>query len=107
MLDTEVTRLSAPPSPEGTKMPEHDAAIASLLDAAHDPELVGPSGLAIDLPGLYALPPAQQLLIHTFVGQWLAFFRCLQLGHKPDTPSEGVLTRVVGEFTLHAPEGDA
>ncbi|KAF1005157.1 MAG: D-galactosamine-6-phosphate deaminase AgaS [Luteibacter sp.] len=72
-----------------------------------DPELVGPSGLAVDLPGLYALPPAQQLLVHTFVGQWLAFFRCLQLGHKPDTPSEGVLTRVVGEFTLHAPEGDA
>ncbi|NII07405.1 SIS domain-containing protein [Luteibacter anthropi] len=72
-----------------------------------DPELVGASGLAIDLPGLYDLPPAQQLLVHTFVGQWLAFFRCLQLGHKPDTPSEGVLTRVVGEFALHIPEADA
>ncbi|QWT21046.1 hypothetical protein KPL74_03300 [Bacillus sp. NP157] len=64
-------------------------------------DLAGPHGLAIELPGLYALPPAQQLLVHTVVGQLFAFFRCLQLGHRPDTPSEGVLTRVVGEFTLH------
>ncbi|KJV28881.1 SIS domain-containing protein [Luteibacter yeojuensis] len=70
-----------------------------------DPALVGARGLAVDLPGLYALPPAQQLLVHTAVGQLFAFFRCLALGHRPDTPSEGVLTRVVGEFTLH--EGDA
>lgn len=54
MLDTEVTRLSAPPSPEGTKMPEHDAAIASLLDAAHDPELVGPTGVSDALRALGA-----------------------------------------------------
>lgn len=70
-----------------------------------DPALVGTRGLALDLPGLYALPSAQQLLVHTVVGQLFAFFRCLQLGHRPDTPSEGVLTRVVGEFTLHG--GDA
>lgn len=70
-----------------------------------EPGVAGERGLAIDLPGLYALPPAQQLLVHTVVGQLFAFFRCLQLGHRPDTPSEGVLTRVVGDFTLH--EGDA
>ena len=70
-----------------------------------DADVAGTTGLAIDLPGLYALPPAQQLLVHTVVGQLFAFFRCLQLGHRPDTPSEGVLTRVVGEFTLH--EGGA
>ncbi|MEX1829097.1 SIS domain-containing protein [Luteibacter sp. CQ10] len=69
-----------------------------------DPSLAGPSGLAIDLPGLYRLPPVQQGLLHAFVGQWLAFFRCLHLGHRPDTPSEGVLTRVVGTFALHGPE---
>lgn len=72
-----------------------------------DPSLVGPSGLAIDLPGLYRLPPAQQGLLHAVVGQWLAFFRCLHLGHRPDTPSEGVLTRVVGTFALHGPESGA
>jgi tagatose-6-phosphate ketose/aldose isomerase len=70
-----------------------------------EPGVAGERGLAVDLPGLYALPPAQQLLVHTAVGQLFAFFRCLQLGHRPDTPSEGVLTRVVGEFTLH--DGDA
>lgn len=46
MLDTEVTRRSAPSSPERTKMPEHDEAIASLLDAAYDPDLVGPTGVS-------------------------------------------------------------
>jgi len=35
------------------------------------------------------------------VGQLLAFFRCLHLGDRPDTPSQGVLTRVVQSFTLH------
>jgi tagatose-6-phosphate ketose/aldose isomerase len=70
-------------------------------------DLTGPSGLAVDLPGLYALPPAQQLLLHALVGQLLAFFRCLQLGHRPDSPSEGVLTRVVGEFAIHGDEAGA
>jgi putative methionine-R-sulfoxide reductase with GAF domain len=46
MLDTEVTRRPAPSSPERTKMPEHDEAIASLLDAAYDPDLVGPTGVS-------------------------------------------------------------
>lgn len=66
-----------------------------------DPVLLGPHGHAVDLPGLYDLPAAQRALLYTVVGQLFAFFRCLRLGHLPDTPSEGVLTRVVGEFTLH------
>ena len=35
------------------------------------------------------------------VGQLLAFFRCLSQGGKPDTPSQGVLTRVVEDFAIH------
>lgn len=66
-----------------------------------DPELAGPEGLAIDLPGLYSLPGAQQAMIHVVVGQLLALFRCLALGQRPDAPSEGVLTRVVEAFTMH------
>jgi GAF domain-containing protein len=54
MLDTDVMRLLAPVSPEGTKMPEHDDAIASLLDAAYDPELVGPTGVSEALQRLGA-----------------------------------------------------
>jgi hypothetical protein len=39
------------------------------------------------------------LLADVVVGQLLAFFRCLELGGKPDTPSQGVLTRVVEHFS--------
>jgi tagatose-6-phosphate ketose/aldose isomerase len=41
------------------------------------------------------------LLAGVVVGQLLAMFRCLRLGDRPDTPSQGVLTRVVQEFTIH------
>ncbi|GGA19238.1 tagatose-6-phosphate ketose isomerase [Dyella nitratireducens] len=46
-------------------------------------------------------PDVPPLLAGVVAGQLLAFFRCLQLGGKPDTPSEGVLTRVVEDFALH------
>jgi tagatose-6-phosphate ketose/aldose isomerase len=36
------------------------------------------------------------------VGQLLAFFRCLDEGLRPDSPSaNGVIHRVVQPFTLH------
>ncbi len=70
-----------------------------------DPGWVGADGLGIDLPGLYALPAPQQAMIHVVVGQLLALFRCLALGQKPDAPSQGVLTRVVEDFTIHAGAG--
>ncbi|HET7663455.1 MAG TPA: tagatose-6-phosphate ketose isomerase, partial [Rhodanobacteraceae bacterium] len=66
-----------------------------------DPAWVGEDGLAVDLPGLYDLPTAQQAMIHVVVGQVLALFHCLALGQRPDAPSEGVLTRVVEAFTIH------
>lgn len=46
-------------------------------------------------------PDVPPLLAGVVVAQLLAFSRCLELGGKPDTPSEGVLTRVVEDFTLH------
>jgi tagatose-6-phosphate ketose/aldose isomerase len=46
-------------------------------------------------------PDVSPLLAGVVVAQLLAFFRCLELGGKPDTPSEGVLTRVVEDFALH------
>jgi tagatose-6-phosphate ketose/aldose isomerase len=64
-------------------------------------DLLGTDGLGIELPGLYALEEAQQLMIHVMVGQLLAFFRCLALEQKPDAPSQGVLTRVVEAFAIH------
>jgi tagatose-6-phosphate ketose/aldose isomerase len=66
-----------------------------------DPALAGAGGLAVDLPGLYALPRAQQAMLHVVVGQLLALFHCLALHQRPDAPSQGVLTRVVASFALH------
>lgn len=70
-------------------------------------DVLGANGLGIELPGLYALEEAQQLMIHVMVGQLLAFFRCLALEQKPDAPSQGVLTRVVEAFAIHGNGADA
>jgi tagatose-6-phosphate ketose/aldose isomerase len=41
-------------------------------------------------------------VLHVVVGQLLAFFRCLQEGLRPDSPSEsGVISRVVAPFRIH------
>ena len=45
-------------------------------------------------------------LLDALVGQLLAFFRCLDRGYRPDSPSEdGVITRVVSGFEIHRPNG--
>lgn len=64
-------------------------------------QVVGDAGLAVELPGFDRLSPAGQLVVQVLVGQLLAFFRCLHLGHAPDAPSQGVLTRVVESFAIH------
>jgi len=55
----------------------------------------------VETPGLAALGDDDAPLLDVLVGQLLAFFNCLQLGFKPDAPSQGVLTRVVEEFSIH------
>ena len=64
-------------------------------------DVIRDGDVVVDLPGLAALGDDDATLIDAVVGQLLAFFRCLQLGAKPDAPSQGVLTRVVQGFTLH------
>jgi len=79
--------------------------MATLLVGEDIPrDLLAPNDLAIELPGLFADGDIPALLADVVVGQLFAFFRCLHLGEKPDTPSQGVLTRVVGDFTLHGTE---
>ena len=65
-------------------------------------DVVGAQDVAVDLQGLQAGDDALPLLADVAVGQVLAFFRCLALGGKPDAPAQGVLTRVVESFALHA-----
>ncbi|MDO1530075.1 tagatose-6-phosphate ketose isomerase [Fulvimonas sp. R45] len=65
-------------------------------------DVIGAQDVAVDLQGLHAADDALPLLADVAVGQVLAFFRCLALGGKPDAPAQGVLTRVVEAFALHA-----
>ncbi|GAB2542815.1 SIS domain-containing protein [Rhodanobacter koreensis] len=65
-------------------------------------DVLGPYDVAVELVGLDAMNEALPLLADVAVGQLLAFFRCLELGGKPDTPSQGVLTRVVEHFPMHS-----
>ncbi|WP_350015602.1 tagatose-6-phosphate ketose isomerase [Rhodanobacter sp. IGA1.0] len=73
-----------------------------VLVGEHIPaDVLGPHDVAIEQAGLGATDDALPLLADVVVGQLLAFFRCLKLGGKPDTPSQGVLTRVVEHFPMH------
>ena len=74
-----------------------------VLVGEHIPaDVLGPHDVAVELAGLDAMGDALPLLADVAVGQLLAFFRCLELGGKPDTPSQGVLTRVVEHFPMHS-----
>jgi tagatose-6-phosphate ketose/aldose isomerase len=57
--------------------------------------------LVVEMPGLNALGDDDAPLLDVLAGQLLAFFNCLHLGFTPDAPSQGVLTRVVEEFSIH------
>jgi tagatose-6-phosphate ketose/aldose isomerase len=56
----------------------------------------------IQCPGLGELGDDDGAIIFVVVAQLLAFFRCLEEGLHPDSPSEGgVISRVVESFPLH------
>jgi len=58
----------------------------------------------IECQGLNKLGEDDDLAIYVVVAQLLAFFRCLEEGLHPDSPSEeGIINRVVEKFPLHAP----
>jgi tagatose-6-phosphate ketose/aldose isomerase len=58
--------------------------------------------VAVDLPGLNALPDEFAGILHVLVGQLLGFFRCRVEGLRPDEPaSSGAISRVVPAFPLH------
>jgi len=61
--------------------------------------------LVVDCKGLAQLGDENVPVIDVLVGQLLAFFRCLEEGLRPDSPSEdGVISRVVQTFVLHSLE---
>lgn len=64
-------------------------------------ELLGAADVAIELPMLAPWGEDEALPLHVLAGQLLALFRCLKLGRKPDSPADGVLSRVVEPFAIH------
>ena len=52
-----------------------------------------------------AADDADLVLLDVMIGQILGFYRCREEGLQPDSPSkEGIISRVVGEFRIHAPD---
>ena len=73
-----------------------------IFGAAVPPELVAAGDVVIDPPGLDAVADEDAPVLDVLVGQLLAFFRCLSVGLRPDSPSDdGVISRVVGDFAIH------
>lgn len=83
---------------------EKGIGVAKLLVGEEVPdELLGPQDHRIEMPGLSALGDANSAVLHVVVGQLLAFFRCLDEGLEPDSPSkDGVINRVVNSFKIHS-----
>src|SRR5882762_1560886 len=58
----------------------------------------------IECQGLTELGDEESPTVCVVVAQLLAFFRCLEEGLQPDSPSErGIISRVVEKFPLHTP----
>jgi tagatose-6-phosphate ketose/aldose isomerase len=65
-------------------------------------ELVREHDAVVACNGLAEVGDENAPVIDVLVGQLLAFFRCLEQGLKPDSPSAtGVISRVVETFPLH------
>jgi tagatose-6-phosphate ketose/aldose isomerase len=59
-------------------------------------------GISYEFPGNQP-DDADLALLDVMIGQILGFHRCREEGLQPDSPSEsGVISRVVGEFRIHA-----
>ena len=67
-------------------------------------DLLRKRDILIECPGLAKSGDDASPVIDVVIGQLLAFFRCMEEGLRPDSPSEsGVINRVVQSFTLHVP----
>lgn len=75
-----------------------------VVGAGLPPELAtGPRDVRVDVGSCSGIPlrDGDLALLDVVVGQILAFFRCRSAGLRPDAPSNGVINRVVGSFTIH------
>jgi tagatose-6-phosphate ketose/aldose isomerase len=67
------------------------------------PSVIREGDEPIECRGLGEVGDEESATVYVVVGQLLAFFRCLEQGLQPDSPSQdGIINRVVGKFPLHA-----
>jgi tagatose-6-phosphate ketose/aldose isomerase len=60
--------------------------------------------LAVECAGLSKFGDEEAATVDVVIAQLLGFFRCLEEGLRPDSPSEdGIIQRVVERFPLHTP----
>ena len=71
---------------------------AELSPGAEDVRIDVADGTSGETP----LEDGELTLIDALTGQLLAFFRCLDGGGRPDSPSSGAIRRVVESFAIHA-----
>ena len=86
-----------------TELDEKELGLLKVLVGENIPrELVRENDVMLECPGLAALGDNNVAAIHVMAGQLLAFFRCLEEGLRPDSPSQdGVINRVVRSFKVH------
>jgi tagatose-6-phosphate ketose/aldose isomerase len=78
-----------------------------LVGEAVPVEFARDEDVIVDCPGMTALGDDRVPVLDVLVAQVLAFFQCLHLDLRPDSPSvAGVIQRVVEPFPIHGePEG--
>ncbi|HEY3120811.1 MAG TPA: tagatose-6-phosphate ketose isomerase, partial [Vicinamibacteria bacterium] len=64
-------------------------------------DLASGQDLLLDAAALAGVSDEDAPILDVVVGQLLAFFRCLDVGLHPDSPSDGVISRVVEDFAIH------
>jgi len=77
-----------------------------VVGAGVPPAVVAARGVVVLDSDACACADEDLTLLDALVAQLLAFFRCLDAGYHPDSPSEqSVITRVVSGFEIHRRDG--
>ena len=73
-----------------------------IVGEAIPTDVTGPEDVVVECRGLKQLGDRNAVLVDAVVAQLLAFFRCMQEGLHPDSPSrDNVINRVVQRFPLY------
>ena len=74
-----------------------------IVGAGLPPGLGSADSVRVDCAAAAGCADGEVTVLDAMAGQLLAFFRCLASGRRPDSPSQdGVITRVVSDFRIHA-----